>query len=367
MINDLACAYRAGLHAIVINLKYEHHFGDEDLSAGLSLLQELSSVHVHPTPKTLSAATTIVQERCVCNIDCWTRADAPWVDFVGPLREIFNRALLPPQRPNTGDLLRQSESEKNMFQYTPSNTSTLTTSSITDKTEILKGKKVPLVPKVAIQIRCSDNSRRMGLVPFPAIYERLDKFWRGINITEYSGYSQNKASAKEFHIFIMTEHVDRQYARKERRRLCFHIITALQKQLSMRYIDSFVTVQRGFMFQSWYQFMKADLVICGASSFCLWPSLANIRGQVYLPMTPVIANQTALNFGVSNIHFIENYELYDISRGGAVGAVVHELSHRKPIAQEAVVPSDPVPKTNTIPAIKRNRAKVAKLIGSIAN
>jgi hypothetical protein len=119
-------------------------------------------------------------------------------------------------------------------------------------------------------------------------------------------------------------------------------------------------VQRGFMFQSWYQFMKADMVICGASSFCLWPALANKLGTVYLPLSPVIANNTAVNFGVSNVHFIENYGLHDISRGGAVGAVVNQLTFAKPFPKNRQ-DSELAAKLQKIRAIKKNREKVTKL------
>jgi hypothetical protein len=92
--------------------------------------------------------------------------------------------------------------------------------------------------------------------------------------------------------------------------------------------------------------MHAKVVICGASTFCLWPALANSNGTVYLPRTQVIANGQAVSFpGVSNVHFISDYDLFDISQTSArdVRYVLQTLSPKTkaPTPQPSRYPTPP--------------------------
>jgi hypothetical protein len=310
VINELGCAHIAGLHAIVVHRKFESPFGDESAEAGQKFIEELSTVYVHSSPNTLQVAKDIVHEKCKCNVYCWGESDAPWKDYIQPLRDLFHRAIPAPP------LLVHPNPANNIEIAVNSNTEldraiSLTTDPRTGVTAALNGVELHRTPEIAVQLRCSDNTQKMGLVPFPAIFERIDTYFRNKGLT-----NAKKGSSAPLHhktnIYIMSEHPARQFGVKKFGSICAHILTTLHIQLSRRYTDSIVSIQRGLMFQTWYQLMHADVVICGASTFCLWPSLANTNGSVYLPLTKVFGNKSVIDFGVPNVKFIEDYEMYDL-------------------------------------------------------
>ena len=325
ILNDLGCAEKAGLHTIVVNRHYSADFRDEYWKIGLHFVQVFSSVYPHPHPNTLEMATEYVKTHCKCRMFCWTDLQSPWIDYILPLRDIFNRAL-PSHFFQTPTFSGQPIEVHHDDAPEPiSHATTITTSSLTHTTTAMEeGTPMPIVPDIAIQLRCSDNTPKMGLLPFQAIFDRLDRYFEEITKQKHRGQygdinrtklSADKSVSQQVYIYIMSEHVDRTFGVKKLGHVCPHVLIALHEQLSKRYEDSVVSILKGHMFRTWYQFMHAKVVICGASTFCLWPALANSNGTVYLPMTPLIANNTAVQFkGVSNVHFIEDYELYNIAQ-----------------------------------------------------
>jgi hypothetical protein len=327
VINELACAFKSRLHAIVINRKFDNLFHDENADAGLKLLEQLCRVHMHSHPvKKLRNAKITVRRECNCEMYCWEDSKAPWIDFIVPLRDILNKGL-------TADLftapVQSSRSYEEISQNIPiASAVTITTSSVTHTTSIIRDTTLDMVPSIAIQFRCSDNFRHnMGLLPFRGIMDRIDDNWKDIVTKKRDRMAAAAAAAAastttsaadtvasishKLHIYIMTEHPAR-LSGAPLSAICPPLISRLQKELSVRYKDTVVSVQRGMMFQTWYQFLNADLVICSASSFCLWPALGNRHGHVYLPMTTLFANKTAVDFGVDNVQFIKDYELFGV-------------------------------------------------------
>ena len=57
----------------------------------------------------------------------------------------------------------------------------------------------------------------------------------------------------------------------------------------------------GDAFLDYARLAYSNVTICSASTYCIWPALANSNGQVYFPLTPLIAkaetNETAPNLG----------------------------------------------------------------------
>lgn len=338
VINELGCAHVAGLHAIVVHRSYDSNFGDESMEAGYKFIKELSSVYVHAHPNTLDTAKSIVQEKCKCNVFCWGESDAPWKDYTKPLREIFHRALPAPPlivHPNPANNIEIAVNNDTELDRAIS----ITTDPQTGVTSALSGVPLHRVPDIAVQLRCSDNTPKMGIVPFSAIFDRIDAYYRNRHGADGRNPELSPSLHRKTHIYIMSEHPARQFGVKKFGSICAYILTALHVQLSRRYTDSIVSIQRGLMFQTWFQLMHADVVICGASTFCLWPSLANTNGSVYLPMTKVFGNMTVIDFGVPNVHFIEDYEMFDLylSKSESPEMVINQLTRAPKIKPQVHV------------------------------
>jgi hypothetical protein len=63
----------------------------------------------------------------------------------------------------------------------------------------------------------------------------------------------------------------------------------------------------GDLFLDYARIVHSNVVVCSASTFCLWPALSNLHGQVHFPLTPLVAKAdtiaTAPNL-TSNFHWI---------------------------------------------------------------
>lgn len=328
VINELACAFKSRLHAIVIDQKFDTLFHDENGDAGMKLVEELCKLRIHPNPaKKLRNAKAIVRKECNCDMYCWEDNKAPWIDFVLPLRELMNRGLTSLSFKAHVQSSHSFGEDQEVSMTDPiASAMTITTSSISNATSVISNIELNLVPSVAIQFRCSDNFKHnMGFLPFQAIMDRIDTHWNSISSKKREKLeSLSDVVQDKVHIYILTEHPKR-LINSPLSGICPAVISRLQHELSLRYRDSIVSVQRGMMFQTWYQFLHADLVICSASTFCLWPALSNMQGFVYLPMTTLFANKTAVDFGVANIHFIEDYDLFGVDASTMNGSYVANI------------------------------------------
>ena len=94
LIQHLACAHMAGLHAIVINHDWVPTYGDE-ATTGHRFVESLCSVHVHPSPTSREAARAVVSRDCNSSAApwYWEDPDALWTKFVPQLREVFKDAF----------------------------------------------------------------------------------------------------------------------------------------------------------------------------------------------------------------------------------------------------------------------------------
>lgn len=68
----------------------------------------------------------------------------------------------------------------------------------------------------------------------------------------------------------------------------------------------------GDLFLDYARLAYSNVVVCSASTFCLWPSLSNQHGQVHFPLTPLVAgaetNETAPNLA-PNFHWITEVKM----------------------------------------------------------
>jgi hypothetical protein len=64
----------------------------------------------------------------------------------------------------------------------------------------------------------------------------------------------------------------------------------------------------GDLFLDYARIAYSNVVVCSASTFCLWPALANQHGQVHFPLSPLIAEQSAPRLA-TNFHWIRDQQL----------------------------------------------------------
>ena len=113
----------------------------------------------------------------------------------------------------------------------------------------------------------------------------------------------------------MTEHPRRVGVKRDddldgKVEICNRVISSLQLEISQRCNGAAVSIRRGSIIETWLQFFKAKVLICSASTFCLWPALANENGRSFLPVTKLFGQGHILDFDVDNVRFIEDYVRY---------------------------------------------------------
>ena len=321
LIHHLACAHVAGLHAIVINHDWTHAYHDE-VPVGQIFVDALCSVYVHPSPSTRAAAWEVVSRNCSSSTAPWYWEDhtAPWTIFVPQLRDVLQGAF----EKEIFDSYIRSDSKYQRFKGrvpshddgTPHSQTliNLAARSIPPAPPIISvfpnDDQISLIPHVLVQVRCSDNfADSMGMLPFHAIFDRMHHYHHHV-------ITNTNESLPQLRVYITTE-AEVMLDNAPLRNICPPIVSLLQQEIAKRFPGWIVSVQRGRVFHTWYMMSQADVVICAASTFCLWPSLSNRLGTVYLPMTPLFGRNRRLDFGptVTNVHFITDYQLYGIVAG----------------------------------------------------
>lgn len=65
----------------------------------------------------------------------------------------------------------------------------------------------------------------------------------------------------------------------------------------------------GDLFLDYARIAYSNVVVCSASTFCLWPALSNQYGQVHFPLTPLVAGADTIELAPKlsdNFHWIES-------------------------------------------------------------
>ena len=206
-----------------------------------------------------------VRAHCRCSIFCWQDGNAAWVKRTPLIRSIFSRTL-------------QEYSNMNKF-----STSYLTINSSVD---ILLGTvdsgRLPLIPDVLLHLRCSDtfHHARYGFMPFKAYLPLIP------------------ANAR--YIYVTSDHPGRQGNDEKRNsgRGCTEVCRALHTYLSSHFPHAVVVVKRGEdVLVAMAQMFLANVTICSASTFCLWPAVAKVDNIAYFPLSAVVLNNKAVDLG----------------------------------------------------------------------
>ena len=68
----------------------------------------------------------------------------------------------------------------------------------------------------------------------------------------------------------------------------------------------------GDLFLDYARIAYSNVVVCSASTFCLWPGLANQHGQVHYPLTPLVAKADTIDQApklADNFHWITEVKM----------------------------------------------------------
>jgi hypothetical protein len=140
---------------------------------------------------------------------------------------------------------------------------------------------MPSTADVIVHYRCGDfvPSDEYGFLPFEAIIKLIPN---------------NSTS-----IYILTDPPNRAAILSPSSRFsgnCKGIVVELFKMITARFPSAVVFVKNGGdPIEDYIRIMKAEVVICSASTFCLWPGLAN-QGKVFFPLTGLIGGwKTGMN------------------------------------------------------------------------
>jgi hypothetical protein len=159
---------------------------------------------------------------------------------------------------------------------------------------------LPLVPNVTIQYRCGDNigfgKTRYGLLPF--VVYNTKRIPAQFHAGAYIYIIADSPSRQQYHIYSSR---------------CETILQHLLQDLMKKFPKNTIIVKRGDdQFLDYARIVKSSVVFCSASTFCLWPALANDHGQIYYPLTPLVAgawdNNTA-PFIAENFHWITEVDM----------------------------------------------------------
>ena len=218
---------------------------------------------------------------CSCLQYCWENSKAPWLQRIHLIRKVVLPAIDAYVAAANGHAIG-----------TVLNNATDLSSLPSLQTHL------PLVPNVTIQYRCGDNigfgKTRYGLLPFRAFSkQRID-------------------STSAMFIYVIADSPTRSLTSPFSGR-CELILTKLFEHLRKEFPASVVVVKRGGdAFLDYARIAYANTVICSASTFCFWPAISNVHGQVHFPLTPLIAgawdNETAPHL-VDNFHWIREVDM----------------------------------------------------------
>lgn len=134
---------------------------------------------------------------------------------------------------------------------------------------------LPLIPDVSIQYRCGDN------IQFNYMY----------GILPYTAFD-SIVPPDSHYIYILSDHPSRSKNSEYATDKCSLILNGLFNYLKLKNPNSIIVQKRGDdTFLDYLRLGLSKVTICSASTYCLWPALANIKngGEVYFPLTSLIA------------------------------------------------------------------------------
>ncbi len=284
--NEIACAAMSGAHFISIKKNFEIKEYESLVTVGknqFEFFNNLPDIILNPNHENGDKIRNKVRDNCICTQYCWENNNAPWLHQTEIIGEYVRKAInayLKVADTSGGTLINSTTD----YLYKPENNNS---------------SKLPLIPDIAIQYRCGDNigfgKTRYGLLPF------------------YSMINIIKNSSIKNYIYVLADSPSRQITSPYSSR-CGIILQSLLDNLKKHFPSSIIAIKRGGdQFLDYARLAYSPTTICSASTFCLWPALANNKGKIYFPLTPLIANSwdinTAANITLPQWNWITDSEI----------------------------------------------------------
>ena len=232
---------------------------------------------------------SLMKLKCDCLQFCWENTAAPWLQRIPLIAKVISTAIHAYERAAHIELLYTELNNETDLIYIPSTPTIRHT---------ISSHQLPLVPNVTIQYRCGDNvgfgKSKYGLLPFSTYNtQRIP-----VILSQY--------------IYIIADSPTRNPNSVYSSR-CGTILEHLFLFMKRQFPQSIIVMKRGGdPFLDYSRLFHSSIVFCSASTFCLWPTIANRHGHIYYPLTPLIAgtgsNLTAPKFH-KHFHWIDDKEM----------------------------------------------------------
>jgi hypothetical protein len=182
-----------------------------------------------------------------------------------------------------------------------------------DGSAAVAARRFPLVPDVALHLRCSDiiTNKRLG-------QDKIHTHYGFLNFREYAARIPSTART----VYVLSDPPDR----GDDGKLCEGILTAFVRFLRERVDENTpILVKRGGeIMYAQAQITLAAVTVCSASTFCFWPALGS-QGTTYYPVTMLIYGGKELPLS-PGFRWMSDARLHHFSPTDSLQKIVAELS-----------------------------------------
>lgn len=282
-LNNIACAEVTGAHFLAVQKHFVIQEPDRLQAQGRhrhAFFEALPDMILHNEPRDLMEVKRLLPLKCDCLQYCWENPAAPWRQKIS----VIGQVLLPAIQ----TYLQRSEAHSHG----------MIVNNLTDLSNAPTSMNLPFLPNVTIQYRCGDNvgfgKTRYGLLPFRTFSpQRIPADFRSF-------------------IYVIADSPSRSPHSPYSNR-CDIILKEFFEYLRKKFPSSIIVIKRGGdAFLDVARIALSSIVFCSASTFCLWPALANHQGTIFYPLTPLILgakdNQSAPHLA-HNFHWIDDVDM----------------------------------------------------------
>ena len=254
---NIMCAGMSRVHYISVGKVYEPK--TKHLSS--AFVSHLPDFIENPNPADFATSKILMQQYCRCDNLCHEQKDAAWVSGIDIIKPLFKNALSYHLKSHS----RYNETKVDMYDISTEPDGTI----------------LPLIPDVAIHYRCGDNFvGYYGFLPFSVFKEKIPHGSKTIYVLA------DKRGRKTGNNSLLASK-------------CDAILSSLIKFLIKHFPDSKILLKRGDdLYKDLARLSFAKTTFCSASTFCLWPAIAN-SNRIYFPRTKlIVGGDTEISLGL---------------------------------------------------------------------
>ena len=158
--------------------------------------------------------------------------------------------------------------------------------------------RYPLIPDIAIHFRCSDNTDVGGILPLSAVTEILEGVQRRTDSNISTVYVVSEPPSKAAH--GKASELQKSRCRVLRHRLTMHVAQLIPNAVV-------ILLRSQDLFDDLARLTYAKLLICSASTFCLWAAISS-NGTAHLPVSKLFMQGQVKDYG-PHVHWIQDHPL----------------------------------------------------------